>query len=183
MNNQQWKRRAFHFWILNYSSSPLRSYPNPSEGVHFNGHGTRLLCVETDQSAFSLYDLNSAENTAFMRLTAPGFRSPNQPNAYSNAETRACFAGRADEFVVGRCRATGRVYIWSTNPGPKHQHNDQVQPLVTLNHKGCSAVRYNESVCALGSVSEENFKMWTLFRLPDYKLLINKSHLNLCFLI
>ena len=158
----------------------MRSFPIPNNGLHFHGQGTRLLCIEDMQPGLSLYDLKSDETTPFMRLTAPGFRAP---NSFALVEMSACFTDKSGELVIGSCKETGRAYIWSTNPGPKHQHNDQVQPLVTLNHKGCSAVRYNESVCALGSASEENFKMWTLFRLPDYKLLINKSHLNLCFLI
>ena len=38
--------------------------------------------------------------------------------------------------------------------------------LLTLKHKGCRAVRYNESTCTLASYGDI-LKLWTPFRLPE----------------
>ena len=144
--------------------SPVRSYPNSNYGLHFNGQGTHLLTIEAKEPALSLYDLKSQETTPLMRLTAPGFRAP---HTYTLAEMGACLAGRDGKFIIGSCRETDRVYIWSTSPSPHHQHNDQVQPLVTLQHENCLQVRYNEFFCTLVSSCGPNLKVWAPFRLPE----------------
>ena len=141
----------------------MRSYSNSNNGLHFHGQGTRLLCIEDMQSGLSLYDLKSDETTPFMRLTAPGFRAP---NSFAFAEMSACFTDKSGELVIGSCKETGRVHIWSTNPGPYHLHNGQVQPLLSLKHEGCKKVRYNESTCTL-LTQGKNMKVWTPVRLPE----------------
>ena len=115
------------------------------------------------QPGLSLYDLKSEETTPFMRLTAPGFRAP---NSFAFAEMSACFTDKSGELVIGSCKETGRVHIWSTNPGPYHLHNGQVQPLLSLKHEGCKKVRYNESTCTL-LTQGKNMKVWTPVRLPE----------------
>lgn len=143
----------------------LRIFPtlHGSGGVHFNGPGTRLLSIEAEQSYFSLYNLDLEENTPSMRLTAPGFITP---SLFRFSEMRACFAGRDGEFVAGTCRQSDNIHIWSTRPGPDHHHNDEVQPLLTLRHKYCRQVCYNESTCTLVSAGN-SLKVWTPFRLPE----------------
>ena len=144
--------------------SPVRSYPNSNYGLHFHGQGTHLLTIEATEPALSLYDLMSEETTPLMLLTAPGYANSH----YSLlAEMSACFAGRDGKFVVGSCPKTGSLHIWSTNPGPHHQHNSEVQPLITLQYEKCLHVRYNEFFCTLVSSCGKGFKIWAPFRLPE----------------
>ena len=159
---------------------PLRCYPL-AVSAHFNGRGTRLLCREylgleschweEHPTLFALYDLKSQETKPSMRLTASDswFRSLNTYEYEFNLEEMtACFAGGDGEFVAGCFDGTGRVYIWSPLVVSYHQRC-QVQPLVTLEYKECSIVRYNEARCILATSSFPNgsLKLWTPFRLPE----------------
>ena len=149
---------------------PLRCYPSAVHSAHFNGRGTRLLCRERkNPTLFALYDLKSEETAPFMGLTAPGYRGLNSYDYKIILDGDACFAGGDGEFVAGCFDRTGRFYIWSPLVVSDHQHNGQVQPLVTLEHKGCSYVRYNDARCILASSSYPNgsLKLWTPFRLPE----------------
>ena len=99
-----------------------------------------------------------------MRLTAPGtFIYP----SFSTYGLDACFAGGDGEFVVGCSRETNRIFIWSPLVVSDHQHNGQVQPLVTLKHEFCNQVRYNEARCILASYDCYILKLWTPLRLPE----------------
>ena len=151
--------------MFNYSFSPFRCYPNPNIVVQFSGQGTQLLCREFEQSALALYDLKSQEMSPFMRLTAPGFVTP---SSFLSSNMTSCFAGRDREFFVESCRRTKKVHIWSTRPGPHHQHNGQVQPLLSLPHEESPSVCYNEHFCILvSSCGGMPLKLWTPLRLPD----------------
>lgn len=154
---------ALYIIIFIYFFSPVRSYRILSQGLHFNGQGTRLLCLEDGRSFLSLYDLNSEGKNPAMWLTAPGYSTS---SLIDYSDMGFCFAGRDGEFVAGCCEETDRVYIWSTDPSRNHQHNGKVKPLFTLKHYGCNKVRYNEFSCTLVSFGNI-LKVWTPFRLPE----------------
>ena len=99
-----------------------------------------------------------------MRLSV---REPPGTFIYPPYGLDACFAGRDGEFVVGSCSINDCVYIWSPLVVSGHQHNGQVQPLITLKHKYCKTVRYNEARCILASSSFDILKLWTPLRLPE----------------